>query len=213
MRTNHMRRMTFTIAAGAALCLLAGCATSTAADPSAGPTATPAVTPTPTEMPEADPADPATWIISDEGIGPVELGGDFGTVLGMLPDTWKNDEVCSWTAWWTAADSSYGVYFVRGTESDTAPISELSVYSAAEDLGTVEGPRTAEGLGVGASTEDVLTTYPDAEQGADEIGSGTWMRLPGDAEGHVFFQFREGEDTASSVTVTSRDAPSYEVCG
>lgn len=213
MRTNDMRRVFSAVAAAAVLGILTGCAPSTAEEPSAGPTASTEPTPTPTATPAADPADPATWVISEAGIGPAELGGDFAAVLGLLPDTWKNDDVCSWTAWWTAADSSYGAYFVRGTESDTAPVSEVSVYSAAEDLGSVQGPRTAEGLGVGASTAEVLTEYPDAEQGSDEIGSGTWMRLPGDADGHVFFQFRDGEDQASNVTVTSRDAPSYEVCG
>ena len=211
MRTKDMRRVFGAIAAAAVLGILAGCAPSTVEVPPGGPTASP--TPTPTEPPEADPADPATWVISEAGIGPAELGGDFAALLGTLPHTWTNDDVCSWTAWWTAADSSYGVYFVRGTESDTAPVGEVSVYSAAEDLGSVQGPRTAEGLGVGASTAEVLTAYPNAEQGSDEIGSGTWMRVPGDADGHVFFQFREGEDTASSVTVTTRDAPSYEVCG
>lgn len=213
MRTKDMRRVFGAIAAATVLGILAGCAPSTVEVPSGGPTASPEATPTPTEPPEADPADPATWVVSEAGIGPAELGGDFAALLGTLPDTWTNDDVCSWTAWWTAADSSYGVYFVRGTESDTAPVGEVSVYSAAEDLGSVQGPRTAEGLGVGASTAEVLTAYPNAEQGSDEIGSGTWMRVPGDADGHVFFQFREGEDTASSVTVTLRDAPSYEVCG
>ncbi len=208
-----MRRLTVTIAAAAAVGLLAGCTASATPQPSPSETATPTATATPTETPEADPADPTTWVISDAGIGPVTLGGDFAATLGALPDTWTNDDVCSWTAWWNAADSSYGVYFVRGTESDTEPISEMSVYSASEDLAGVDGPRTAEGLGVGATTDEVLAAYPDAEQGTAEIGAGTWMRLAGDAAGHVFFQFREGEDVANSVVVTTRDEPSYEVCG
>ncbi|KJQ53124.1 hypothetical protein [Microbacterium sp. SA39] len=143
----------------------------------------------------------------------MELGGDFAARLGALPDTWRNDEVCSWTAWWQADDSSYCLFVVRGTESETAPIGEMSVYSAAQDLGGVEGPRTAEGLGVGATTDEVLAAHPDAERGTAGIGIGTWVRLASEADGRVFFQFREGGDVTSSVVVTTRDQPSYEVCG
>lgn len=215
MNTDGMRRMSLTIAAGAAVVLLAGCATAAAPEssPTASPSTEPAPTPSPTATPEADPADPTTWIISGAGIGPVEVGGDFAATLGTLPDSWTNDDVCEWSAWWMSEDPSYGVYFVRGTESDTAPISEMSVYSAAEDLTTVTGPRTAEGLGVGSTAEELIAAYPDAEQGTAEIGSITWLEIPGDLAGNVFFQFREGETEASSVVVTSREAPSYEVCG
>ena len=212
MNNSNVRQISLMIAAAAALGFLTGCTASTTG-PAPGTTASPRPTMTPTDTPEAHPAEPTTWVISDAGIGPVSLGGDFAATLEALPGTWKNDEVCSWTAWWNAEDSSYGLFFVRGTESDTAPIDEISVYSSADDFGSVEGPRTAEGLGVGATTDDVLAAYPDAEEGTAEIGSGTWVRLPGDAEGHVFFQFREGEDMASSIVVTSREEPSYEVCG
>lgn len=199
---------------------LAGCA-SPAPEDTSPPTGTPDVSsspepssPAPSPVaPEPDPGDPSTWIIGDTGVGPVRIGGDFASTLGGLPEAWTNDPAnCGWTAWLSDADAGYGVFFVRGTESDSDPISEISVYSTTDS--TVSGaPVTREGLGIGASREEVRATYPDAQQGEAQIGGGTWIRLAGAGESHVFFGFREGEEFATTVTVTTRVEPSYEVCG
>ncbi|MFK3679454.1 hypothetical protein ACI2IP_17165 [Microbacterium sp. NPDC090218] len=179
--------------------------------PSSSPTATPTSTP---EPPAEDPTDPSTWIIDEDGVGPIDVGGDFAATLGVLGENWKNDTAtCSWMASWTAPDNGYGMYFVRGTESDAAPIREVSVYSAAEAPVAVTGPATVEGLGIGSTVAEVLAAYPDAQEGTPTIGSGTWLMLPGDADAHVFFEFREGGDAAWDVTVTTGAEPSYEVCG
>ncbi|MFS0893448.1 hypothetical protein [Microbacterium sp. 179-I 3D3 NHS] len=205
------------IPVAAAMVLLAGCAA--AGEPHPSPTRTTAAEtsasrpPSPSEAAEIDPDDPGTWVITDAGVGPIELGGDLAATLAELPDTWRNDEACSWTAWWEGEETGTGLFFLRGTESETAPISEISVYTAATGS-TADGlPRTADGLGIGATSEELFAAYPDAEQVTAEIGSSTWIRLPGDADGRVFFEFREGETTASSVVVTTHEQPSYEVCG
>ncbi|MDQ0647940.1 hypothetical protein QFZ53_002136 [Microbacterium natoriense] len=197
-------------------------ATGTACAPGAGEaepgssatsTATQTSSPEPTSSPSADPEDPTTWIISEEGVGPIEIGGRLAETLAELPPTWTNDENCSWTAWWNADDSSYGVFFVRGTESEDAPVREISVYTAAETPVAVPSPVTDKGLGVGATTEEVLAAYPDAEEGVASAGAGTWLKVPGDAEAHIFFEYREGAAGASDVVVTIGEQPSYEVCG
>ncbi|MEV4774474.1 hypothetical protein [Microbacterium sp. LWH12-1.2] len=87
------------------------------------------------------------------------------------------------------------------------------MYTAAETPTAVDGPRTADGLGVGSTEEEILAVYPDAEEGAALAGNGSWIRLAGDGEAHVFFEFRDGVTGASSVAVTIGEEPSYEVCG
>lgn len=194
---------------------LAACAPTPAPAPSASESVTPGPSPSsePT-TPVADPADPGMWIISEAGIGPIAIGGDFATTLTDLPDGWSNDAAsCSWTASWNAEDSSHGLLFVRGGEVPAAPIREISLFTAAETPTRIDGPETAEGLGIGSTADEILAAHPDAEQGAALIGMGSWIRLAGDGEAHVFFEFREGVTGASSVAVTIGEEPSYEVCG
>lgn len=201
---------------GLVLATAAGCASGageTGPDSSATPTEKQTLAPTASSSPSADPQDPTTWIISDAGVGPIEIGAQLDETLTQLPDTWTNDENCSWTAWWNSEDSSYGVFFVRGTESDDAPLREISVYTAAEEPVAVPSPVTEAGLGIGATKEEVVAAYPGAEEGEAPIGGGTWLKLPGEGQVHVFFEFREGATGASDVVVTVGEQPSYEVCG
>lgn len=199
-----------------ALGVLPGCAPSpapaTEASPSPSPS-TPTSTPsaTPTQSPVADPADPSTWTISDSAVGPIELGGDFESTLATLPAPWSSDaESCSYSAWWRQPDGLYGMYFFRGNDSDTGQIEEVAVFGLDSPDG---GPKTAEGLGAGASRAEVQAAYPDAEEGTAEIGTESWLRVPSSGDAHVFFQFREGDDTARGVVVTTGAEPAYEVCG
>lgn len=212
MRTNHFALLAVM---GIAAAVLTGCAASapgSVATEAAAPSASPTPTSTPSETATADPADPSTWIISDAGVGPIEVGGDFAATLTALPTEWTNDQQsCAWSAWWKSEDTSWGMYFVRGNESEGDPIKEISVYTASEVA--TDGPVTAEGLGVGATKEEILAAHPEAEEGVSEIGGGSWIRLPGDGDAHVFFDFREGETVANDVVVTTMSQPSYEVCG
>ena len=192
-----------------------GCAAASPPDSGPSPRETATATPSPTADPRVeDPADPGTWIVDGSGVGPIEIGGDFATTLTGLVGTWSNDPAsCSWSAWWTAPDSAYGMFFVRGAESDSAPIREISVYTTAESSDASPGPQTEDGLGIGATKAAVLAAYPGAQEGSSTMGSDTWIKLPGDTDAHVFFAFRENSDTAWDIRVTTGSEPSYEVCG
>lgn len=214
---NTRQRTALAMLAGLVLATGTACAADVGGvtDTDPPPLTTPTPSPEPTQTTAApDPEDPATWVISENGVGPIEIGGDLAGTLAKLPDTWTNDaENCAWTAWLKDSSVDYGVYFVRGTESDSAPISEISVYEQMQGEGATGAPATAEGLTLGATRDEILAAYPNAQEGKPQIGDGIWIMVPGDAAAHIFFEFREGSDTAWDITVTTRSEPSYEVCG
>jgi len=209
---TRRRSIALTMVVGALV--LSGCATaapgpeSTASDPAPMPTSE-QPSPSPTSEAGVDPADPSSWIVSGDGIGPVQLGEDFDATLAELPDSWMNDDNCSWMAWWNSEDQSYLVNFLREAESDDASI-VLASASAADPVEAGVGPRTEDGLGIGSTRDEVLAQHPDASEGEAPIGDGTWLSVSS-GESTVFFEFYGG-DQVNAVTVTTLDQPPYESC-
>lgn len=213
-----MRVRTVAITVLITMLLLAGCAspvngpaqTPTASEPAPQPTSSESASP---DAGEPDPDDPSAWIISAEGIGPVLIGGDFDATLAELPDAWTSDgAACPWAAFWNAPDTTFSMHFVRGSEDQSEPVSEISASTMADSVARHVGPETPEGVGIGATRDEILAAYPDAEEGTAMV-DGEWIRVPSESAGQIFFQFLTGADRAWAVTVTTRDEPSYEVCG
>lgn len=156
---------------------LSGCAAEAVVDtpptqrstPSSTPSATPSekptsMTPAPVESEkpvtsEIDLANPGTWLISADGIGPVLYGGAIADVRPSM------------TAFTEIPSDWCGVARFRSEENGLAVLAMLS-----EDGSTIEGtfvnrwgqspaalaaaPRTAEGIGLGSSLSDLLSAYP-----------------------------------------------------
>lgn len=213
------------LAAGAAaaigILLLAGCAGAPDA-PSSSPAPTPPETtattepspdPVPTSAPEptADPADLSSWVISEDGIGPIGIGADFDAVLAELPDAWTTDaENCSWTAWLN--EGSRQQYFVRPSDGSSNGVQIVSVADWEENPSADDAPKTTDGLSIGSTRDEILMAYPEAVESTTSIGEYTLLALPSAGEATVFFQFRADAEQASAVTVTTGEEPPYEVC-
>ncbi|MFC4139034.1 MULTISPECIES: hypothetical protein [unclassified Microbacterium] len=212
-------RATATLGAMTLAVILAGCGTPTPTSSTAPPpTSVQSPTPTPIETehtnPEADPADPTTWTITAEGMGPVQLDELFADAVAGVP-TWTVDENCTWAAFWNDQETGVTAYFARDSEVSDGNVTTIDVASTTDTVQPQDGPRTADGLGVGSTRDDVLAAHPDAVEQKPTIGDGALLRVgpAGEGQGAIFFSFRAGEDTVSAVTVTAREEPPYEVCG
>ena len=163
------------------------------------PTPTPTVTPTPTPAPTAappvqDPSDPSTWVIRFDGIGPVTLGSTLDSVHTAIP---------SWT------DVTYDVC-VEGQRDLTAPdglglvassanggaggVGEVAVWynftvSGVKDLAT---PRTAEGIGVGSTFDQLMTAYPGITKTGEYNESATYYGLSDGSGAWIAFGVIDG---------------------
>lgn len=195
--------------------VLAGCTTSAGQDPSPSSSpsgsGSPAATRTPEVTPSgsADPDDPSTWLVMDDGMGPITLGTPFAEALALMPEGTTNDtENCAWSGWWSAPDGDYQVFIARdgdGAEDGPVFLVETAAWSnPSKDL----GPRTVDGVGIGSTVDEVRAAYPDVVEVPDPTDSSI-VHLQ---VGRIFFT-HGGDRVVTAVTVTTADAPPYEICG
>jgi len=197
---------------------LGGCAATSAPAGSATPTdppvtssASPSPSTSPSDEPTLDLNDPASWIVTENSIGPVQLGEPFSQAREAVP-TWTVDETCSWAAFWNAPDHSLTAYFVHDSAEQDGEVTTIDV-AALVPLAPSDGPRTSDVLGFGSTRAEVLAAHPDAEEQTSTIGEAEMLRVDGAGEGSLFFTFAEDRDAVSAITLTLLDEPPYEVCG
>ncbi|HEX5730704.1 hypothetical protein [Microbacterium sp.] len=199
--------------------LLAGCATASGtAAPTAEPTSTaapsmitptPTLTASPTPTPTEDPADPSTWLITEEGIGPITVNAPFSDGVARLPTAVERDpEICRHSVWWKDANGDQLVV-VRDPSTDDAGPLELVFWADWVEPYAVGGPRTAAGIGVGSTVDEVRAAYPEATETTQQSAPDIHYIVVDS----MFFYYREPSPVISSVWVTNAEQPPYEICG
>ncbi len=166
----------------------------------------PSATPDPGSV--QNPADPTTWQISANGIGPVHLGEKL------------TDAVAATTA------------YVEVTDRTTCPNTAVTLLGApagaAESMvlntdagGTVigigleaTGPTTAEGVGVGSLVSAVTSAYPGAIAGTRGSTSVSNLWTVRGTPGWISYEFAPADTNPSviQVAVVSGQLPPYEWC-
>lgn len=165
------------------LMTLGGCAS---AVPVGEPTREPAASSTPTTAATDSPADiddsdPASWIISAEGIGPVRLGQTLDdaalALAAFTPQTVPCDNV------------NYRMYVLTDSlqltiaTADGATVRGVAVLTDLDSVATVASPQTAEGVGLGSTVAEVQAAYPDA---VPDSGSGEYTHV---VDGDIWISF------------------------
>lgn len=216
MTSTFTIRTSAIIATTLIITVLAGCgggapgSTQSPQTPATPPSRTP-VPETTTPAPSADPDELSTWTVTLRGMGPLEIDSSFETAKATLPD-WAPDEQCPWVGFWSDQDAGVSAYFAREADDDDGDVETIAV-QALDAVQPSDGPRTAEGIGLGSTRSDVTVAYPDATEQPATIGDSTYVKIMSDDDADVFLTFREGADVVSEITVTSEDEPPYEVCG
>jgi hypothetical protein len=172
-------------------------------------TPTPTPTPTPTQTgPVQDPADPATWIIGFDGVGNARLGVPYsaqGDAFPGLQDV--TDSICTAEQRAYLAPSRLRFTLVAAADGSgrTAAIEFGNFGDGTDNRSTT--PKTAAGIGITSTREELLAAYPDIQQTgtySDKVvyygltdGQGDWIVFG--VMQDVVFEIQIGNDAVLPV--------------
>lgn len=178
------------------------------------PTVSRSVTPTPSPTPTVDAADPATWLVTFDGIGPMKAGVALDDVPGELaafrqigaPEeqcaayTYRLADTLKASAWGGVGDHTHAVHVGVGwTGSDDAP--------GAADI--AQSPRTERGIGIGSTIAELQAAYP--ELAVTTAGAAPTYGI-GDGSRWILFRDVWAGGTVSAIQVGTSTQITNEIC-
>lgn len=159
------------------------------------PKPTPKPTQTQTQTPTPKPTDEsADWVISNAGIGPIKFGASFAGIINADGTRWvDNSGYCANVAELAGTQDDYYISVQHTKDA----ITSMQVRTSRSDPASV-GPRTADGLGVGSTREDILAAVPTAKLESPKHLPGTeFVSVPGP----ITMQFVFFDDATKAGTV------------
>lgn len=182
------------------------------------PSATPTSTPTPTDTASAmDLDDPATWVITADGVGPFRVGADFAEIATtMVEHGWKQG--CGQEG----DGQTVTVLFGPSGDDATVDLVVAARYDEATgdrftDIGTIElggqaagSPRSDDGIALGTTLDEVKRLRPAATD--VEYGQAFHGVVDGTGPVRTYFGVRQS-DAIEDITLTAQTRPPMEFCG
>ncbi|MFF2370792.1 hypothetical protein [Agromyces sp. NPDC058110] len=195
---------------------MAGCAPGAAADEPTAPASPSAAvttpTPTPTPTPAAvamDPADVTTWVITTDGMGPIQRGVAYPEVIAGLPAFRASEDWCPWVVG-LASDDAAPLTLIH-PEGDEA-ISGVWVNGRPDESGALPAsPSTEAGIRLGSTMDELSAAYPALET-VNQTGPESYGYAVGD-ETAGYIDFLVEDDRVVLIGVQERAGVPKEFCG
>jgi hypothetical protein len=215
MTSHHLTAL------GGALAVLlfcGACATNQPADPTSAPpepsasaTATPAPTPT---TPALDLDDPASWVIGFDSVGPLTIGGSISAErVGMTAFSDDSQpEACALVVFRGIAPDVPSVWAQPDADPDVIDVIVVTGDGEAAPYST-GSPKTAEGVGIGATEAEVLAAYPGiTEQPSEVVPDFSYYAVSDDSGRYIDFTV-DPAGLVESSALSDQSVPPYEYCG
>lgn len=145
-----------------------------------------------------------TWLITFEGIGPISLGTPLQEIVDRIP---VEPVSCR-----PGVDGFFGYSVVAAAEGEDpdSPVAMAITAFSSEVPADASRPSTAEGITYGSSVDDVLASYPHAEEYTTSMGELAYRITDGSSYIH-FLTF--GKSTVEAITVIRAPTTPKEYCG
>lgn len=174
-------------------------------------------TPSPTPLPVSnDPADPSTWTITFDSVGPFQIRVDTADqVTAGIPFTKESLDpglpdrpFCDAVAY---RSSTYQDITVATSATDEFTV---LMVSAGEGQLSKAGPKTAKGIGVGSSLTEFRAAYPGLTPTRDDYPDHgyTQYRITDGQGRYIAFQTDSTNTRIGNITVTPLGYVPLEIC-
>ncbi|MWV57427.1 hypothetical protein [Rathayibacter sp. VKM Ac-2754] len=183
--------------------------------PTTAPAPPPAPEPTPTPTPT--PADPSSWVISFDGVGPIVFGGPITDASAALDTT----DLVPFSFGFEECPSDYrqlpdnGRTFVGVDPDDAGAVDHIEVANYVTDEGNqLDGalPRTVSGISTGSTRAELIATYPNLVEEPDVAGDALYS-WAGPDERRLWFRIATATDTVQAISLSTSPVYTLGGCG
>lgn len=159
-------------------------------------------------------ADPATWTIAGNEVGPVAIGGRTAAETDDLAAAYQRGTgecpAAPATQFWANGENPAVI-----VTTNAGNVSGVAVGNYEHDAVLTRSPKTAAGAGIGTSLTELQRLYPKLTYLGtyleDRAGYSMWGI--DDHGGHITFQLGEDGEHVGMVWVSAHPKPPYEFCG